>query len=195
MPRLNDPTELKLKPGLPFWERSGKAYFPNQGINNLFWKIKKEGGEVERKNKSVWGEKKREERTQRGSFSTAVKLRQHEFPLNYSKYLIFFYISDLLVLVYIFGQHNNWYRPQVTEVKWQWKTLISPPFSRCLPVYRSWSERCRPSHQYLWSWRRTWLRSSAPPGGNKKLPRHLILFISYMLDAEQEFSEFWETDS
>lgn len=72
------------------------------------------------------------------------------------------------MLVYIFGQHNNWYRPQVTEVKWEWKTLISPPFSRCLPVYRSWSERCRPSHQYLWSWRRTWLRSSAPPGGNKK---------------------------
>lgn len=62
VPRLKDRTELKLKPGALFGERSGNVRVPkitNKNLN-VFWKMKKE--ERRRKHKSDWEKKKRTER-------------------------------------------------------------------------------------------------------------------------------------
>lgn len=86
-------------------------FFPNKGINNLFWKIKKREERQREKTSLSEGRRKKERGGTRGHIerkfleSCIVKLRRDEVPLNYSKYLLFFYISALLVLAYNFGRH------------------------------------------------------------------------------------------
>lgn len=141
-----------------------KKHASQQGINAQIQQLALQ-------NKSEWDERKQRGEKKRGIMrnsilnfkteNTEIHKRKKRWKNEDAKVNFRFLCSNNCELL-----RWSWREDEKrTKRKWN-RGVLALQASACLPVYRSWSERCLPSRRCLWSWHHMWLRSSAPPGGN-----------------------------